>query len=170
MTARDRAVALPAAGEAVRLDWHCIAFPQLPPLLLYQALALRSDVFVMEQRCLYQDLDGDDSDALIVLGCSPRAGKQGEVVATARILAPGVRFEEPSIGRVCTARALRGRGAGRALMAFAIGSTRSHHPGYGIRISAQAYLETFYASLGFEPASSRYLEDGIPHLEMRLPA
>lgn len=170
MTGRDRAVAVPAACEAVRLDWHCLAFPQLPPHLLYQALALRSGVFVMEQRCLYQDLDGDDPDALMVLGCTPGAGKHGEVVATARILGPGVRFKEPSIGRVCTARALRGRGAGRALMAFAIRSTRSHHPGYGIRISAQAYLETFYASLGFETASPRYLEDGIPHVEMRLPA
>jgi ElaA protein len=154
----------------MNLQWQCLAFAQAPPRLLYQALALRSRVFALEQQCLYQDLDGADLDAQLVVGSLPAADAANEVVATARILSPGVRFAEPSIGRVCTAAEYRRRGLGRALMRFAIRSARERHPGQAIRISAQAYLENFYASLGFEPVSDRYLEDGIAHLEMRLPA
>jgi len=93
----------------------------------------------------------------------------GEVVATARVLPPGARFREASIGRVCVAAAHRHDGLGRMLMGLSIGCAREHHPGCAIRISAQAYLEAFYRSLGFETVSPTYLEDGIPHLEMRLP-
>lgn len=161
----------------MHLDWQCLEFARTPPHLLYGVLALRSQVFVVEQRCIYQDADGEDLAAQLVIGSLPAsdtdaaaatgAGAAG-VVATARILRPGTRLVEASIGRVCTAAAYRGQGLGKALMHFAIQSAQQRHPGQRIRISAQAYLQDFYASFGFEPVSARYLEDGIEHLEMRL--
>ena len=150
------------------IAWRCLPFARLPPLDLYLALALRSDVFVMEQQCMYRDLDGHDLAALMVVGSVSRPDGASDVIATARVLRPGARFAEPSIGRVCTAAAYRRQGLGRALMDFAIRSTREHHPGLAIRISAQARLEAFYRSLGFAVVSPAYEEDGIPHVEMRL--
>jgi ElaA protein len=156
----------------------------VPPLVLYGALALRSRVFVVEQHCVYQDLDGVDPDALLVIGILPAGAADApaeidpaahagvppdaEVIATARVLAPGRRFAEPSIGRVCTSPSHRHQGLGRKLMEFSIRSARQHHPGWPIRISAQAYLQPFYESLGFDVQSAPYLEDAIPHIEMRL--
>lgn len=154
-----------AAGPT---QWRCLPFAQVPPPLLYRAMSLRSQVFVVEQQCIYQDLDGLDLDALMLIGAAS-ADPQAEVVATARVLAPGTRFQAaPSIGRVCTSPAHRQRGFGRMLMTFAIDCTRRHHPGLPIRISAQAYLRSFYESLGFAVVSPAYLEDGIEHLEMLL--
>jgi ElaA protein len=153
-------------------QWRCQPLGELPAIMLYRALALRSSVFVVEQGCIYQDADGSDLDALLVIGSLPGTGdgvNEGEVVATARVLPPGSRYAEASIGRVCTSAGHRGRGLGRMLVAFAIDVARTHHPRHGVRISAQAYLERFYRSFGFEPVSPQYLEDGIPHLEMRLP-
>ncbi len=149
---------------------------------------MSSSVFVVEQRCINQDQDGSDLSELLVTGslcgtpvsrapegpggagpaADADANADAEVVATARVLPPGSRYAEPSIGRVCTSAAHRRLGLGRMLMTYAIGVTREHHPGLAIRISAQAYLQAFYASLGFEPISQPYLEDGIPHLQMRL--
>ena len=94
----------------------------------------------------------------------------GPVIATARILPPGTRFPEPSVGRVCVSPAYRGRGLGRELMTVAIGAARRHHPGHALRVSAQSHLAAFYESLGFEAASEPYLEDGIAHLDMLLAA
>ncbi len=157
----------PDAGIAAgRVRWLAMPFAELPPLLLYQALALRSSVFVVEQHCVYQDLDGHDLDALIIVGRQDSAHAGSEIVATARLLAPGTRFADPSIGRVCTAAAHRGVGLGRALVVEAIRHARERHPGQPIRISAQAYLRAFYRQLGFEVDSEPYLEDGIAHLEM----
>ncbi len=149
------------------LRWQCLPFDRVPAPMLYRMLALRSRVFVIEQRCLYEDMDGADLDGLLLAGTLERSG---QVIATARVLPPRSRFVEPSIGRVCLDSGWRGRGLGRLLMDFAIGCVREHHPGLPIRISAQAYLQPFYASLGFEAASASYLEDGIPHLEMLLAA
>jgi ElaA protein len=159
----------PSAADPHRpgLDWQCLPFAQVPTPMLYQVLALRSRVFVLEQRCLYEDMDGADIDAWLLAGSLARTG---QVLATARILPPRARFAEPSIGRVCLDPGWRGRGWGRLLMDFAIGCVRESHPGLPIRISAQAYLQAFYTSLGFENASDPYLEDGIPHLEMLLAA
>jgi ElaA protein len=158
------------------IRWRCLPFGEVPPRDLYGALALRSQVFVVEQRCIYQDPDGLDPDALLIVGTLAQADLQAEsnadadagVIATARVLGPGVRFEEPSIGRVCTSRLHRQRGLGRKLMGFSIASAKRHHPGLAIRISAQAYLQRFYESFGFVVVSQPYLEDEIPHLEMRL--
>jgi ElaA protein len=160
----------PCLSMPLELEWACRPYAQLPPIVLYQALALRSCVFVVEQQCLYQDLDGLDPDALIVVGSVWRPDAAPEVVATARVLPPGARFTEPSIGRVCIAAARRRQGLGRALMEFAVLSTRVHHPHLAIRISAQGYLQAFYQSMGFEAVSPPYLEDGIPHVEMCLGA
>ena len=184
-------VDLPGAAPRFRardpsgLRWQCLPFEQAPAPMLYQVLALRSRVFVVEQQCLYEDMDGADVDALLLVGTRTRgdvgeatggpdgqdAGAPGgEVVATARVLPPGARFAEPSIGRVCVAPGARGQGWGRLLMDFAIACARQRHPGLPVRISAQAHLRSFYENLGFEAASEPYLEDGIPHLEMLLAA
>jgi ElaA protein len=112
-------------------------------------------------------MDGADLDALLVFGC---AAGGAEVVATARVLPPASPPDGPAIGRVCIAPDCRGRGWGRQLMSFAIDQARERYPRRPIRISAQAYLQPFYQSLGFMACSDVYLEDGIPHLAMRLPA
>ena len=145
------------------LRWHCLPFAQLPVTALYRLLSLRSRVFVVEQQCVYEDMDGADFDALQVFA-TPAGGEQ--VVATARVLPPGARYPEPSVGRVCIDPDCRGRGLGRLLMEFALRCAGEHHPAMPIRISAQAHLQSFYGSLGFEVASGHYLEDGIPHVEM----
>lgn len=149
------------------LRWQCLPLAEVPATTLYRVLALRSQVFVVEQQCFYEDMDGADLDALLVIGC---AGGGAEVVATARVLPPVSAPDGPAIGRVCIAPDCRGRGWGRQLMLFAIEQARQRYPQRPVRISAQAHLQPFYQSLGFVTHSDVYLEDGIPHLAMRLPA
>lgn len=144
----------------IRFDEH--AFSALTPDALYAALALRQRVFVVEQRCVYLDADGRDAVARHLLGW-----ERERLVAYARVLPPGGRFVEHAIGRVVVAPEARGRGIARALMERAIASIRSTHGEVPIALSAQAHLERFYASLGFEPASDVYDEDGIAHVDMR---
>ncbi len=139
--------------------WNALADIDAPALLAL--LTLRSRVFVVEQACVYLDPDACDVGAHFV-----HAQVHAVCVATARVLAAGTRFAEPSIGRVCVAPELRGTGLGRALMCHAIDGCRRLYPGEAIRISAQAYLTDFYRGLGFEVASASYLEDGIAHVEM----
>lgn len=147
------------------IDWQWCAADDLSTGKLYAVFAAREAVFVVEQHCAYQDLDGLDLDARHLIGWSG-----GEVAAYLRVLGPGVRFTEPSIGRVLTSQAFRGCGLGRELVARSLAYVDECHPARGIRISAQAHLEHFYRSFGFEIASAPYLEDGIPHVEMlRLP-
>ena len=123
--------------------------------------SLREEVFIVEQKCLYQDADGRDLLAQHLLGY-----RGTELIAYARVLPGGTRFPEISIGRVLTSPRARRSGAGRALMEEAIARIGRQHGPSPIRISAQAYLEKFYASLGFVRVSDSYLEDGIPHYEM----
>ncbi len=143
------------------LDWHCLPFETLSLTQLYSLLRLRQEVFVLEQDCVYLDVDGRDIGALQLF-----AQQRGEVVACCRILAPGVKYAEASIGRVCTALSQRGRGVGVTLMQRAVACCEQHYPGQGIRISAQQYLKAFYESFGFVQVSDVYDEDGIPHIEM----
>jgi ElaA protein len=143
------------------VNWHWCRFEHLGVQQLYDALALRSRVFVLEQGP-YQDADGLDPDAWHLLG----RDSGGALVAYLRIVDPGRKYEEPSIGRVVVAPEARGRALGRALMQEGISRCRMAWPGRGIRISAQARLERFYRSLGFELVGPEYLEDGIPHIEM----
>lgn len=144
------------------LKFDLRAFDELAPRELHDALALRQRVFVVEQACVYQDVDGKDPNALHLLG----RDDHGALVAYARILPPGARFDVAAIGRVVIAPERRGEGLARTLMLEAIRVARDHH-GPRVALSAQAHLETFYASLGFVRVSDEYDEDGIPHVDMR---
>lgn len=143
------------------IDWQWCTPGDLSLGQLYAVFAAREAVFVVEQHCAYQELDGLDLDARHLVGWSG-----GEVAAYLRVLGPGVRFAEPSIGRVLTSQAFRGSGLGRELVARSLAYVDVRYPAHGIRISAQAHLERFYHSFGFAIVSPPYLEDGIPHVEM----
>lgn len=147
------------------MQWKTRGWEEIDRSGLYALLQLRAEVFVVEQDCAYQDLDGKDEAAVHVV-----ATEAGECVATARILPPGLSYPEPSIGRVVVAAAHRGTGLGRQLMGRALAACLDRWPDEGVRISAQSYLTTFYASLGFAPSSEPYLEDGLPHIQMFRPA
>ena len=150
--------------SATALHWRLWRWNEWSNDQLYEALRLRSAVFVVEQACAFPDMDGLDP------ACTHLCGRDddGRLLAYARLLAPGVKYAEASIGRVVTAIEGRGRQHGRALMREALRLIRERHPDTPIRIGAQQYLQRFYGSLGFEPAGEPYLEDGIWHLEMRL--
>jgi ElaA protein len=143
------------------LRWQWTRLEQLSALELYRILRIRSEIFVVEQTCIYQDMDGLDVAAEHLIAWSDT-----EVAAYLRVLAPGTRFAERSIGRVITAPAHRGTGIGRTLMTRALDHLDTTYPHEPIRISAQSHLARFYGSLGFSVDSAEYLEDGIPHMEM----
>ncbi|MDE2277854.1 MAG: GNAT family N-acetyltransferase [Burkholderiales bacterium] len=144
-----------------RLSWTWLRFEALGVDRLYDLLALRSRVFVLEQGP-YLDADGVDREAGHLLGHDGA----GTLQAYLRVVDPGVKYAEPSIGRVVVAPEWRGTGAGRALMAEGLARCTAAWPGQGIRISAQAHLERFYGSFGFARVGEPYLEDEIPHLQM----
>ena len=150
-----------AAGVRFRL-W---AWNEWSNDLLYAAMQLRSAIFVVEQDCVFPDMDGLDPACTHLCGCD----ESGRLLAYARLLAPGVKYDDASIGRVVTASEVRGKKIGHALMAEAVRLTRERHPGAPIRIGAQRHLGGFYGSFGFETISEPYLEDGIWHIDMRLP-
>lgn len=128
---------------------------------LYALLQLRAEVFVVEQDCVYQDLDGKDDKALHVLGF-----KNHSLVAYTRIFAPGIYFEQASIGRVVVQEKERAHKYGYDLMKRSIAAVEEHYNTTGIKISAQIYLKRFYNNLGFQEVGEGYLEDGIPHIGM----
>jgi|SRR5690606_18199880 len=142
------------------MNWQIKRFNELSPDELYQIMALRLEVFVVEQNCVYQDADGKDHEALHLF-----ASENGSITAYCRIFGPGIYFEDSSIGRVIVKESFRGSGLGHELMKRAIQIIKSRF-GNGIRISAQEYLLEFYRSHGFEPVGEGYLEDGIPHIAM----
>nr|WP_294935138.1 GNAT family N-acetyltransferase [uncultured Flavobacterium sp.] len=129
---------------------------------LYQILQLRSEVFVVEQNCVYQDIDGKDQKALHVLGMY-----EGILVAYARLFRPGDYFENASIGRVIVKPSFRDKKWGHDLMTAAIKGVSEEFGTDRITISAQLYLQKFYESHGFVQTSEMYLEDDIPHIEMK---
>ncbi|MEM8512453.1 ElaA protein [Massilia sp. MP_M2] len=147
------------------IDWQFSRFADLTPFDLYDVLAARQNVFILEQTCLYPDIDGYDLEAHHLLGWRDVDGKR-QLAAYLRVLAPGAKYDEMSIGRVITTPAARGSGAGRALLEQGIAHADALHPGHRIRIGAQQYLERFYASFGFETVSAPYDEDGIMHIDM----
>ena len=144
--------------------WTWSRFADLGIDNLYDALALRCRVFVLEQGP-YLDPDGIDRLAWHLLG----RDDAGELQAYLRVVDPGVKYTEPSIGRVITAAAVRGTGLGRRLVAEGVARCVAAWPGQGIRISAQAHLERFYGGFGFVRVGDPYPEDNIPHLEMLMP-
>ena len=147
------------------LQWQFARFDDLPIGDWYAASVARVDVFVMEQNCPFQDNDGADFHAWHLLGWQSAGGAR-ELAAYCRIVDPGVKFPEPSIGRVVTPRALRLKGYGKVLMAEALRRHESLYPGQANRIGAQQRLERFYIGFGFKTVSDTYMEDGIPHVEM----
>ncbi len=128
---------------------------------LHGILQLRSEVFVVEQECIYQDVDGKDPKALHVFG-----KKSGRIAAYTRCFAPGDYFEEASIGRVAVAASERKYGYGYDIMNASIQAIKDHYNTTTIKLSAQMYLTRFYENLGFEKIGEEYLEDGIPHIQM----
>jgi ElaA protein len=147
----------PGAGP----NWTWLRFPELGVDNLYDALTLRCRVFILEQGP-YLDPDGVDRHSWHLLG----RDAAGTLQAYLRVVDPGVKYEEPSLGRVITSPETRGTGLGRVLVAEGVAHCVAAWPGRGIRISAQAHLARFYGGFGFEPVGEPYLEDNIPHLEM----
>jgi ElaA protein len=147
------------------IEWQWLDFESLTRNDLYEMLRQRQDVFLIEQQCFYSDLDDLDQDAYHLLGWQDVDGKR-QLAACLRCIAPGVKFPEMSLGRVLTAQTARGSGIGRLLVEEGIRRAEAQHPGHRIRIGAQAYLQAFYASFGFQPISAPYEEDGILHVDM----
>ena len=139
-------------------------FDQLTPIELHDMYALRSEVFVVEQDCVYQDVDGNDPKSIHVLGSI-----EGDLVAYARILDQGLSYADySSIGRIVVSPAYRAQKLGHALVDFAIKTTQKEYANSRIKISAQAHLEKFYQVHQFKATGEAYLEDGIPHIGMLL--
>jgi len=151
------------------LRWRCLPFGALSADTLYRLLRLRSEVFVVEQNCVFLDMDGLDPQCLHVLGEVADADGTVHLHASTRLVPPGVAFAEASIGRVVTAPAARGGGIGHALMAESVRLLEQLWGPQPIRIGAQAHLESFYNRHGFVSDNKPYIEDGIPHIEMLRP-
>ena len=147
--------------------WQWSRMAQLTAGELYAVLAARQQVFAVEQHCAFLDADGHDACAWHLLGWVGESGAQ-TLVAYLRVLDPGRKFAEPSIGRVLTLPPHRGVGLGRVLMVEGMARTTTAWPRRAIRIAAQQRLEAFYASLGFRTVSPPYDEDGIAHIDMLL--
>jgi ElaA protein len=144
------------------IRWENKHFDKLTAAELHAVLALRCSVFIMEQNCPYLDPDHKDLHSYHVMGW---AGN--ELVAVARIVEPGISYDEVSIGRVATSSSVRGTGAGKMLMTKTMEFIRNIFGNVPIRISAQSYLQKYYESYGFvRSEKAEYLEDDIPHLDM----
>ncbi|MES2956610.1 MAG: GNAT family N-acetyltransferase [Pseudomonadota bacterium] len=143
------------------MNWSWLRFDQLGVDNLHDALQLRSRVFILEQGP-YLDVDGLDRRSWHLLG----RDEHGVLTAYLRVVDPGLKYAEPSIGRVVTAAEVRGTGLGRELMRVGLAGCARHWPNSAVRISAQARLQRFYTELGFAVVGDEYLEDDIPHIEM----
>lgn len=136
-------------------------FNDLSPLELYEILQLRSEVFVVEQDCVYQDIDGNDQKALHIIGTV-----ENKIIAYTRCFRPGDYFKEASIGRVVVKESQRKFKRGNQIMNNSIKAINNHYKTKIIKISAQCYLNKFYTNLQFKSIGEKYLEDGIPHVAM----
>lgn len=145
------------------LTWIYKPFYELTTAELYVILQLRSEVFVVEQNCVYLDVDGKDKKSFHLM-----AWQGDELVAYTRLVAPGVSFPEASIGRVITSPNHRGLGIGITLLEKSITHILETYTTNKIRIGAQLYLKKFYERFGFVAEGEEFLEDGIPHIEMVL--
>jgi ElaA protein len=162
------------------IAWRFARFDELDAREVHDLLQARSAVFVVEQDCVFQDVDGVDPECWHLLGRSPSLGQgaaspspgrgqgegRGPLLAYCRLVPPGAKFPEASIGRVLTTEAGRRKGLGRELMAEALRRAQELWPGMALRIGAQQYLEAFYGGFGFARCSEPYDEDGIMHIEM----
>jgi ElaA protein len=145
------------------INWICKKFGELTTEELYAILRLRSEVFVVEQNCVFLDMDNKDQY------CDHLIGWQGDKLAGyARIVPAGISYGESSIGRIVSSPSARGAGIGKELLTQSIATLYRLHGKRVIRIGAQYYLKKFYESFGFKQAGAIYLEDGIEHIEMLL--
>ena len=151
------------SAEPAPLTWSVLAAGDLDTTTLYDVLALRAAVFVVEQECAYQDIDGLD----LAEGTWHVLARDQGIVAYARVLGPGGAWPTPRIGRVIVDGQARGRQLGRELMGQALACCEQHWPGQAVELGAQAHLTGFYGSLGFDPVGEPYDEDGIAHQWMR---
>lgn len=161
-------VALPKAQPT--LEWKLSRLDALTVAELYAVLQLRTEVFVVEQNCVFQDMDGADDQAMHLLGSHSLPGQGAQLVAYARLFPAGIKFTEASIGRVITRGSARGGGLGHVLIQRSIAAVHSLWGVQAIRIGAQTRLQAFYSQHGFVDVGLPYVEDGIDHLEMVLPA
>lgn len=136
-------------------------FEELTTLELYNILQLRSEVFVVEQDCVYQDIDNKDQKAVHIIGY-----KNQKIIAYTRIFKPGYYFDLSSIGRVVVTQNEREHKYGYDIMKASIRAIKTHYNVSEIKISAQCYLKKFYNNLKFKAIGEEYLEDGIPHIAM----
>jgi len=145
--------------------WHWSHFHDLAPDDLYDILALRTAVFIVEQKCAYQDSDGADRVSHHLW----TRDQNGEIAAYLRVVPPGIKYVEPSLGRISTSASARGTGLGRAIVLEGIARVAKMYGPSAIRIGAQRYLLRFYEQLGFVSSGYEYDEDDIPHTEMLRP-
>ena len=145
-------------------SWIWRSFEELNKTELYEILKLRSEVFIVEQECLYQDLDGLDTESNHLLGLN----SDNILVAYLRLIPPGLKFKEPSLSRIITSEieSYRGVGLGKELIVRGIKKSIDLYPKMGNRIGAQERLKIFYENLGYQALGSSYMEDGIPHIQM----
>ncbi len=146
------------------INWHIKHFNDLTTRTFHDLVALREQVFIVEQNCVYQDVDGKDPESYHLIGLSD----DGILIATARILPLNINENKIAIGRVVIHADYRKSGLGRVLMNKAIIEVRNIYGRVPIKVSAQKYLKNFYLSLGFIVVGEEYLEDGIPSIEMSL--
>ncbi|TJZ77348.1 GNAT family N-acetyltransferase [Chitiniphilus eburneus] len=147
------------------ITWTWRALAEFDALSLFDYLRLRQQVFIVEQTCAYPDLDDYDVHSAHLTGHDA----EGRLLACLRLVPPGLKYAEPSIGRVVVAPIARGTGAGHLLVAEGLAHAARCYPGAGHRIGAQAHLAGFYGRHGFVPVGERYDEDGIDHVDMLLP-
>lgn len=147
------------------MDYSCVPFSALSGAALYEVLQLRSEVFVVEQACIYQDIDSKDSHSGVH---HLRLHKDNELIAYARLLPPHLSYPTVSIGRILLCRSARGKGLGREFIRQCITHTQDLWPHSDITIGAQSHLSKLYQSFGFIEISAHYMEDGIKHVDMML--
>lgn len=143
------------------MNWNLKKFKELSVEEIYKILALRNEIFIVEQECAYLDCDDKDLNLYHLF-----SEENGEIIAYLRILEKGVSYDEISIGRVAVKKNYRGKGISREMLLKAIDFVENNLNEDTIKIQAQAYLLNFYSSLGFKAVSEEYLEDNIPHIDM----
>lgn len=144
------------------MEWKYKQFAELSAAELHEILKLRQDIFIIEQTCIYPDIDGKDKTSMHLFAVDD----DNSICAYMRIIAPGLQYQEAALGRILTVQNARGTGLGKVLLEKGIETIEREFPGQSIKISAQQHLERFYQSFGFVTSSKPYDDDGIMHIDM----